>query len=456
MSANENKKEEEKINEINIDQKPIETLKDDLKKENISEIKIKNQSIQNNTNSISRSFDSDKNDNNKEKEKIFINPINNKKESKFNKKKEEIKNMLINHENNKYKNQKRKNGIIQRANKKPELEPHSKYNFNETLKKLKNKSVEKKAKDLLNNNNNKNENYIKGKNNFINKLKQIEIKIEEINQYKNIKNKEENKINIENNDNKENINDKENLNNFNFNIKMYSGNSENKYQELKKLYFSSNKFDFLSLKNKYMKQNQNMSNRENNQLKNYKNSYNKNEQHKEKYKNYNKKNQNQNMIKIVSNSDNFKSILDRFSKFEENKNNNISTKNYLYIANNALNSLSMNNNRHMNKYNFNPFKSVSLEKPSKFKNIIEDICDEIKDINNYSLKRNFSHKLTNIKANIKYSTLYGRQINFDLNNNYLINQCEPNKSKDLDFDDLLKLCSKRNLKCLVKNKKFNF
>ena len=113
-------------------------LKDSLKKENISEIKIKNQSIQNNTNSISRSFDSDKNDNNKEKEKIFINPINNKKESKFNKKKEEIKNMLINHENNKYKNQKRKNGIIQRANKKPELEPHSKYNFNETLKKLKN------------------------------------------------------------------------------------------------------------------------------------------------------------------------------------------------------------------------------------------------------------------------------------------------------------------------------
>ena len=42
MSANENKKEEEKINEINIDQKPIETLKDSLKKENISEIKIKN------------------------------------------------------------------------------------------------------------------------------------------------------------------------------------------------------------------------------------------------------------------------------------------------------------------------------------------------------------------------------------------------------------------------------
>ena len=73
--------------------------------------------------------------------------------------------------------EKRKNGIIQRANKKPELEPHSKYNFNETLKKLKNKSVEKKAKDLLNNNNNKNENYIKGKNNFINKLKKIEIKI---------------------------------------------------------------------------------------------------------------------------------------------------------------------------------------------------------------------------------------------------------------------------------------
>ena len=59
------KQEEKKDNvyDLNIEQKPIEALKDNIKKENISDIKVKNQSLQNNTNSYSKSFESIKNDN---------------------------------------------------------------------------------------------------------------------------------------------------------------------------------------------------------------------------------------------------------------------------------------------------------------------------------------------------------------------------------------------------------
>ena len=70
--CDENEEKKNNVYEINIEQKPIETLKDNIKKENISDIKIRNQSIQNNTNSLSKSFESDKNDN---KEKEFINNI---------------------------------------------------------------------------------------------------------------------------------------------------------------------------------------------------------------------------------------------------------------------------------------------------------------------------------------------------------------------------------------------
>ena len=171
----------ENINDINIEQKPIEAFKDNIKKENISDIKIKNQSLQNNTNSYSKSFDSEKNDN-KEKEFITNNINNDKKESKFKSKKEEIE-VLIYNKNNKLNNRNRKIGLIKRANKKPDLEPHSKYNLSNALKKIKNKSVEKKAKDLFSVDK-KETNNEKEKNKFIKKLKEIEVKIEGINELK--------------------------------------------------------------------------------------------------------------------------------------------------------------------------------------------------------------------------------------------------------------------------------
>ena len=441
----------ENINDINIEQKPIEAFKDNIKKENISDIKIKNQSLQNNTNSYSKSFDSEKNDN-KEKEFITNNINNDKKESKFKSKKEEIE-VLIYNKNNKLNNRNRKIGLIKRANKKPDLEPHSKYNLSNALKKIKNKSVEKKAKDLFSVDK-KETNNEKEKNKFIKKLKEIEVKIEGINELKKTKQKEENKIEFKNN-NKEN-NDKDNFINFNFDIKMQSGNSENKYQELKKLYFSGNKFDFTSLHKKNVKENNRNNNKDSS--KNFTNSYKNYIDFKDIYKKSQKtKNskKNQNMIRIINKSDNFKNILNKIENLEENKNDNIFLNNYLLNKNKTLNDLNRNRNI-TKKSNYDYFKSVSLEKSSKFKNMMDDVYTEIKDINNYSLKRNFNNKISNIKANINYTTLFRREKKFDIIKNSLINQCNYNKSNNLNFDDLLNLCSKRNLKFLTKNSKIIF
>ena len=453
----------ENINDINIEQKPIEAFKDNIKKENISDIKIKNQSLQNNTNSYSKSFDSEKNDN-KEKEFININNINNKKESKFKLKKEEI-NELINNNKNKYNNKNKKCGLIKRANNKPEIEPHSKLNLNNALKKIKNKSVEKKAKDLLSIDKKKTNNE-KEKNKFINKLKEIEVKIEGIKDLKKRRQKEENKIEFKNDkSNKENIDnnkDKDNFINFNFELKKESGNSENKYQELKKLYFSCNKFDFTPTNKKIVKENRNNKDKNSeNKIKNNTNNYKSYIEFKHIYK----KNcdqpktikQNQNKIRIINKSDNFKKILNKLENFEENKNENIFSNNLLFSINKALNDLNRNQNRKINKKsNFDFFKSVSLEKSAKFKHIMDDVCSEIKDLNNYSSQRNYRSKISNIKSYIKNSFLYKGEKNFDIKKRGIINYCDYNKSKDLNFDDLLNLCSKRNLKFLTKNSNIIF
>ena len=468
--CDENEEKKNNVYEINIEQKPIETLKDNIKKENISDIKIRNQSIQNNTNSLSKSFESDKNDN---KEKEFINNIEtknnntNNKNSRFKRKKEEIK-MLIYGIKDKYSDKQVKDGLIQRANRMPELEPQIKNNFKNTLKKIKNKSIEKKAKDLLDSDKKEIIHEQNKNSKFIKKLKEIEVKIEKINTCKtktkkdNEEKKIEYKLNEDNVDNnKENYN-KDNLINFNFNVNKPTGSSENKYQELKKLYFSNNKFDFTSIKKKSMKDKKN--NKENNnKIKNYTNNYKKKEEFKGKYINYNiqklnKKHPNQNMIRIINNNQNFKNILDKLDKFEENKIDNIILKNNLYNSyNNLLNDFGKTNkNRKLTNSDFNLFKSVSLEKPSKLKNMMEDVYGEIKDITDYKLKRNASNKISNMKAHIQYSSLTRKDKKFDFNQNFLRIEPKYNKSNDLNFDDLLKYCSKRNIKSFAKNTKFSF
>ena len=129
----------------------------------------------------------------------------------------------------------------------------------------------------------------------------------------------------------------------------------------------------------------------------------------------------------------------------------------LFSKNKAINDLNRNQNRKINKKsNFDFFKSVSIEKSSKFKHIMDDVCSEIKDLNNYSSRRNYRSKISNIKSYIKNSFLYKGENNFDIKKQGIINYCDYNKSKDLDFDDLLNLCSKRNLKFLTKNSKIIF
>ena len=75
----------------------------------------------------------------------------------------------------------------------------------------------------------------------------------------------------------------------------------------------------------------------------------------------------------------------------------------------------MNKYSRTDKSNFGFFKSVSLEKPSKLKNMIEDFYSEINSSNNYSSRRNFNNKISNMKTNIKYSSMINKDIYLGIN-----------------------------------------
>ena len=79
----------------------------------------------------------------------------------------------------------------------PELEPQIKDNFSNTLKKIKNKSIEKKAKDILNSDKKEILHEQDKNSKFIKKLKEIEVKIEKINSFKNKTKKENEEKKIE-------------------------------------------------------------------------------------------------------------------------------------------------------------------------------------------------------------------------------------------------------------------
>ena len=161
---NENEKE------IKQEEKPIDTLKDEIKKENISDINIKNQSNEN------------------EEIKILIDNNEAKQERKEN-------------------NKNRKEDIIKKANKIPNLEPNYEYQINDTMKKIKNKSLEKKKKDTFDSDKkNVQENgKISKENKFIDKLKEIEVKIEKIDEFKR---KKQNEFEFTLKNNKEEKNDR--------------------------------------------------------------------------------------------------------------------------------------------------------------------------------------------------------------------------------------------------------
>ena len=439
MSEIKSSKNNEKENISKEGQKPIETLKDDIKKENISDIKIKNQSIQNNTNSLSKSFNSFKNEN-KEKDT----------------KKEEIK-ILVYDDNQDIKdanviNNKKKERLIKKANNEPDLKLYNKYQFHDTIKKIKNKSLEKKMKDIYNsdkkdyNNNNIN-------NKFMNRLKKIESQFEKISDYKlNKLKKNEEKKNIINDNNNQ---DEHNLLNYNFNLKKYSNNSENKYQEIKNLYNSVNKFNFSLKNNKYWKDDNDNSplkkRIKENEINNYIKTFQKAKELKDIYKNYRIKQKNKNLIQVINNSKNFKNILDNIGKFEENK---LDNKFNLFKNSFSYKDLNINSryNKYRNKINIGLFKSTSLEKSSKLKNMMNDVYSEINSINNKTSKNYLNNKIMDIKAKIKCDNLVHKSNNYQtIDQNIFKNRNKLYKSNDLNFDDILKQCSKGNLKKYIKN-----
>ena len=415
----EDPKNEEK--EMNQEEKPIDTLKDEIKKENISDINIKNQSNEN------------------EEIKILIDN---------NKIKEEGKN------NNKNK----KEEIIKKANKIPEIEPSYEYQINDTMKKIKNKSLEKIMKDIFDSDKKKNKENekINKENKFIDKLKEIEVKIEEIDEYKRKKKQNEFELNLKNNKeeknnryetyNKEKENEKEdNIKkknffdvNFNLNLINKNGHKENKYKDLNKWYFSNDRFEFYNPSLDW--------NERKYKLMNY------NEEMKRLSRKYNAQRIKRltNKIRRTHSPDNFKNILEKVDKFKQNRKETKFLRNVNH--NNKLTQSDTFSNRYKNKNNFGNLKILNKEKPSKLKNLIEDIYLEIKKTNTSSPKNNISKKLSNIKSKVKYSHLSCDKNNLNtIKTNNVKGKNRFTKSSFISLNELLKLCSKRNLKKYVYN-----
>ena len=399
----------EKLKEKNLEEKPIDTLKNEIKKENISDINVKNQSIHEN---------------------------------------EEIKMLIDNDKENKKmeKNDIMDEEIIKKANKIPEIIPFNEYKFNDTIKKIKNKSIEKKMKDIFDsgkkNENNKNEK--DNDNKFIDKLKQIEVKFETINEYsKNKKNKIElflkknkennNRYNNFDNDKKNNLdeNNKKSHFDFNFNRKNKFEISKNEHKDIKQTYFSTDKFYFYNCP----------SNNKKNKIESYK------EEMKKIYKKYNVERimrQNNNIASMFSAKDKIKKMFD---KFKQNQYENKLKEKKLF--NNSISDNDKKNYRYRNITNLENFKTLSVEKPSKLKNMIEDIYMEINTTKNHFSKIGIKEKLFNVKTRIKYPNVQNLKNNIIIiNANHLMGKNRFTNSKFSNFDDLLKLCSKRNLKKL--------
>ena len=399
--------------EIKQEEKPMDSLKDEIKKENISDINLKNQSNEN----------------------------------------EEIKILIGNNETKKEGKENNKNGkeeIIKKANKIPNLEPNYEYQINDTMKKIKNKSLEKKMKDIFNSDkkNVKENGIINKENKFIDKLKEIEVKIEKIDELKRkkqnefeftLKNNKEEKNNRyetynneKGNEKENNINKKKNFD-FNFNITNKNGLKENKYKDLNKWYFSVDKFEFYKSSSDWDKKKYKLMNY-NEEMKKFSRKYNA-----QRFRSLT------NNIRRTHYPDNFKNILDKVDKFEQNR------KETKFLRNNLTNNKLTQSDPFSNKYKyksiFGNLKTISKEKPFKIKNLIEDIYLEINKTNTISSKNSVSKKLSNIKSKVKYSHLssYKNNLNIIKTNN-VIGKNRFTKSSFTNLDELIKLCAKKKKK----------
>ena len=457
----------EKKKEINnnidkFDEIEKEHINNNIDNKNILINQIQKNEEKNITKSYTKSFESEKNEkqeNDKKENEIIPNQLD--KEEKINNEiNEEKKEQKVQNKNNEKINFEE---IVRDANKEPELGPIKKSQLKPSITKIKNKSIEKTIKTLLNNegDNNKDEN---NKNNFVNKLKDLKREI--------YKNKEKNNYikrknifeftfkNIEgNNRYKNNINNNKELQDFNFNLDDAKNMKENEFKELKDKYFKSNNI-ILSIKhdNNYKQQN-NIFEKEKPIINSYSQSI------KSKYNNrYNFTNnnspivfdknkqkignnlKNKEFIKLLNSNDNFDIVLEKYKRPNNLERNFIENNKYNIL----YNSMKINNNKKYYNYksNLNTFNSTNYENSKKLQNLMNDVFYEIKNKNSNSKTRSeLKSRLSNIRSKIKYSHTFnkynkiGKNKSINIQYNY-----RPKKSNKLNFDDLLNLCSKDNLK----------
>ena len=461
-SEKNNKDENEKEN--NIDKQNIENKND-----------IDNQSQIKQINSMSKSFESEKiekneffnkekeietqeiNDINSEKEKTPIikeqkieekkqqNEEEKKDDDKITKKKEEKKAKKTKKEDKKDK-MNNNEGIVKEPNREPKLGNINKNQLNSSIFKIKNKSLEQKMKTLLSKDNEDKEDENKNENTFINKVKDLKRELSkknELNKLKRIKIKFETFKNYEiNNRYKNYVNsDIKKKDFFNVNLKDLISNNENKYKELKEKYLASsnknyNKNDlFLDNEKPIISYSQTIRKPYNitYRFTNYMNTkpilYKKNVQRRENDK------INDEIINLINSTDTFDIILQKLKKsknkgLEKNKNDN------QLISDNRNNLLynSKNINHYKSYCTKNTYNSKKFENNKKLQTLMNDVFHEIKDrkINSYDFKNRLSTMKSKLKRNDEYKT---------------------KRSKNENFDYLLNLCSKENLKKYSKSQK---
>ena len=472
------KEENKKLNDINEKENDIINKENNLSNKNLNEKLIYN--------SISKSFESEQNDkqeniNNEEINNNIIqteeykNKAQQKEEENLNNNIEDKKDKEEPENKKKEKKTKEKNKsefIVREPNKKPVLGPLLKSQLKPSINKIKNKSIEKTIKTLLNSdeNNNQSEEKNINKNKFIDKLRDFKRELsekEEMNKYikkKNIfeftfKNYEDSKNNRYKNTNKDS-------DLFNFNVK--DSLKDNKYKELKEKYFNSNKNEFSPNDKKvdyklhiFMEKEKPITSYKQSPQKKFIDNYN--------YRSLSKKPliyrknspkirknlRNNDIFRLMNSMGNLGVILNKFKKsnnYEIQKNNVENNKiDYIYII--------ANKNQYKNNYNnknkiFNSSIFVNIK---KLQNLMNDVFHEIKQNNkkSSSKKYEFKSRLLNIKSKITSQSVNRYNKKSFRKNQLNVHRYTPKKSSNLNFDELLNLCSKENLKSYYTNSRKN-
>ena len=468
----EEKKDEniEEKKEENIEEKKDENV-EEKKEENIEEKKDENTEGKKDENLVEK-----KDENIEEKkEEEEKNKEENKEEEKKVEEKNEEKKVEEENKDKEIDLGKSFNGImIKEPNKEPDLGPNDKSQLNPSIHKLKNKNLDETITAIIKKEDeNSKEERKNNENKLFYKLNEFNYELNrkaEINNFKIRKNNID--FHLKSYDGKNNryqnyTNSNGNLyksSNYNLsNIEPMNLN-EKKFNEIKnkkflpdKLYSSLNdnyfkKCDFFSSKPKdnYMtdfSQSLKLPNRNDNKS-NYKYYYKplvytKNVQN---IKNGDKRRDD--IYRIINSNDNFENILKKikpnnFNNFEENK-NKYNYNNLLYSSNGLKSYKNYCNN--------------DSKKNSKIKNLMKEVYNEIQDKNYSSLKSDFIIQSTIMQSKMKLYPFINKYNNTgkDELKSYLYKTPDKTKNKNMGFNDLLRYCSKENLKKSQSSKKKYF